>query len=271
MRWRRGSGRVRIPLVLVTALGAAWGSGCASGSRPQPASVPVPAAHRDVSPTALLAGLTRVADARSSLRAIARLGIDGPAGAGRVKQLMLVERPARLRVEILGLLDQRLAVLTTDGIEYRLFRAEGRSLTGGPVHAALLWEVAGLAVTPEQAVRLLLAAPALPPQARLVGGTQAVDGRVQLEFRAPERDDSVRVDFDPSGRLAGWTRFGVESGPLQHARWSDYRTLGDEEFPFLLELEDLRTGAQARVQFQSVELNPVLPPELFELRLGGDG
>jgi hypothetical protein len=38
-----------------------------------------------------------------------------------------------------------------------------------------------------------------------------------------------------------------------------------------VELIDRTTGAEARVRFASVELNPALEPELFELRMGGGG
>lgn len=264
---RPGLRRARLASVAAAGIVSALLLGCAASRPPRPA----PLLAGDVRPLALLESLARAGEARHSLRGVARLGIEGPAGEGRAKQLLLVERPAQLRVEILGLLDQRIAVLTTDGAEYRLFRAEDRSLTGGPVHAALLWEVAGLAVTPEQAVRLLLGAPALPADARLVAGSQLADGRVELTLRGPEAAESVRVAFDPAGRLVAWTLFGVGDEPLQEARWSDHRSVGDDEFPYRIELEEHTTGARAQVRFLTVELNPVLSPELFELRLGGGG
>lgn len=264
---RLGLRRARLSAVAFAGLVSALLLGCAASRPPRP----VPLAASDVRPLALLESLARVGQERRSLRGVARLGIEGPAGEGRAKQVLLVERPARLRVEILGLLDQRIAVLTTDGTEYRLFRAEDRSLTGGPVHAALLWEVAGLAVTPEQAVRLLLGAPALPVDARLVAGTQLADGRVELTLRGADDTGSIRVAFDAAGRLIAWTLFGVDEEPLQEARWSDHRPLGDDDFPYQLELEEHATGARAQVRFHTVELNPVLSPELFELRLGAGG
>ncbi len=264
---RPGLRRARLSAVVAAGLLSAGILGCAASRPPRP--VPLPAS--DVRPLALLEGLARTGAARHSLRGVARLGIEGPAGAGRAKQVLLVERPAQLRVEILGLLDQRMAVLTTDGAEYRLFRAEDQSLTGGPVHAALLWEVAGLAVTPEQAVRLLLGAPMLPADTRLVAGSQLADGRVELTLRGPEAAESVRVTFDAAGRLTAWTLFGVDGERLQEARWSDHRPLGDADFPYQLELEEFATGARAQVRFHTVELNPILAPELFELRLGGGG
>jgi hypothetical protein len=232
---------------------------------------PVPLADTDVRPAALLEGLARAADARRTLRAVARLAVEGPAGGGRAKQILLVERPARLRVEILGLLDQRVAVLATDGERYRLYRAEDGSLTGGPVHDALLWEVAGLAVTPAQAVRLLLGAPAPPADARLAGGAQRADGTVRLDLRAPGARETTRLEFDAAGRLTGWARLDAGGEPLQEARFADYRPAGDALFPFEVELVDHGTGAAARVRYQSIELNPELAPELFELRLGGAG
>jgi hypothetical protein len=262
---RPGLRRARIVPVAVAVLASTLALGCAALRSPRPVAIP----PTDVRPLALLEGLARAGDARRSLRAVARLGIEGPAGEARAKQVLLVERPAQLRVEILGLLDQRVAVLTTDGVEYRLFRAEDRSLTGGPVHPALLWDVAGLAVTPEQAVRLLLAAPAWPDEARLVGGHQLADGRVELSLRVPEAAESFRIAFDAAGRLLEWMRLDAHGEPLQAARWSDHRPLGDDSFPYQLDLEEHATGARAQVRFLSVELNPVLAPDLFELQLGG--
>jgi hypothetical protein len=240
---------------------------CAAPRGPRP----VPLASGDPRPAALLEGLARAGEARHALRAVARLAVDGPAGGGRAKQILLVERPARLRVEILGLLDQRVAVLTTDGAEYRLYRREDGSLTGGAVHDALLWEVAGLAVTPGDAVRLLLGAPAPPEGARLAGGAQLADGRVRLDLRAPERPGTTRVEFDPAGRLVAWSQLDPDETPLQEARFADYRPLGDDAFPYEVELVDHASGAAAKVRYQSVELNPALDPSLFELRLGAGG
>jgi hypothetical protein len=264
---RRRPGAARAHALAAPLAAALLALACAGARAPRPA--PLPAA--DVRPGALLDALARAGEARRSLRAVARLALDGPGGAGRAKQILLLERPARLRVEILGLLDQRIAVLTTDGVEYRLYRAEDRSLTGGPVHDALLWEVAGLAVTPEQAVRILLGAPAPPDGARLAGGVQLADGRVRLELRAPERPETTRLEFDAAGRLAAWAWLDAEGEPLQEARFSDYRPLGDDAFPYEVELLDRTTGAEARVRFGTVELNPALDPGLFELRIGGAG
>jgi hypothetical protein len=90
-----------------------------------------------------------------ALRGSARLAVDGEGLEVRARQILVVERPARLRVEVQGLLSQTLAVLVTDGPRYQLFRAENRSFESGDVHPGLLWQVASLALTPEEAIELV--------------------------------------------------------------------------------------------------------------------
>jgi len=121
----------------IAALGLALALACATAREPAP--TPLPAS--DPRPAALLGSVTHDAATRRSLRGVARLAIDGPAGAGRAKQILVLERPARLRVEVLGLLDQTLAVLVTDGARYRLVRSQDRSVDQGPVYDALLVQV----------------------------------------------------------------------------------------------------------------------------------
>ena len=54
----------------------------------------------------LLAELADRAGRRQALRAVARISIDGPEGAARASQRLAVQRPDRMRVEVLGLFDQ---------------------------------------------------------------------------------------------------------------------------------------------------------------------
>jgi len=82
-----------------------------------PAPIAVPLPPDDPRPAALLDAWARAAGERHGLRARARLAVDGADGALhlRGKQILVLERPAYLRVEILGLLNQTVAVLVTDG------------------------------------------------------------------------------------------------------------------------------------------------------------
>ena len=80
-----------------------------------------PLAADDPRPALRVAALQALAQERHALRATGRVEAEGPAGSGFSKQLLLVERPARLRVEVIGLLEQRVLVLATDGERYELY------------------------------------------------------------------------------------------------------------------------------------------------------
>src|SRR5512139_2216463 len=83
---------------------------------------PLPAT--DPRPALLLDAFERAAQERRALRGRARIDVEGDSGlrlSGR--QVIVAERPTHLRVEVLGLFDQALAVLTTDGDRFELFRS----------------------------------------------------------------------------------------------------------------------------------------------------
>ncbi len=237
---------------------------CARPPAPQPLPV------GDGRPAALLRAYRAGAAARHGLRGIAKLSLEGPGGSGSAKQIVALERPARLRVEVLGFLDQTLAVLATDGREYGFFRSEDRSLQRGLVHPELLVEVVGLALTPEEAVRILLGTPALPEDARPSSPALMPDGGVRFELQ-PAGGGRVELEFGPRAQLRRWLASSASGGPLREVRFDDYRPLGDQSFAYRVDLRDFASEVEVRVRYRDVELNPALAPELFRLAAGGGG
>lgn len=232
---------------------------------------PTPAGTGAVPPDAqaLLASLGRVAAERHGLRAMAHTAIDGPGGSTRSSQVLALEAPAKLRVEILGLLNQAVAVLATDGEEFELFRAEDRSVRRGPVYAGLLWEVAKVDLTPEEATSVLLGAPRPAPGLRFSGSQPLPAGGARLDFSDALGAVRQRFDFDAAGHLTQVDRFDVGGRVQWEARYSDLRPLGDQSFAYGLRLAFPDAGSQVAIDFKNVELNPALPPETFVLRLPG--
>jgi len=202
---------------------------------------------------------------------VAQLALEGPNGSGRARQVLVLERPARLRVEVLGVLDQTLLVLTTDGERYRLLRVPERSFDSGPVYPDLLRDVAGLAVTPEQAVELLLGVPLPPAGTHIEGAALLGEDGMRVEVGAGGAAGRQVFEFDAASQLRRWAELGPAGEELSEARFDDYRPLGGEAFAHEIALVDRVSGAQARVSFASVELNPALPPGVFELAIGGAG
>ncbi len=249
-------------LGLLVACAALVGCGTLRPGAPRPAAVPTDA-------TSLLASLDRIAAERHGLRAMVRMAIDGPGGSTRSTQVLALEAPAKLRVEILGLLNQAVAVLATDGQEFELFRAEDRSVRRGPVYDGLLWEVAKVDLSPEQATSVLLGAPRPSPGLRFSGGETLADGDTRLAFSDSLGALRERFDFDPSGQLSQVQSFGVGGRVRWEAHYGDLRQVGDQSFAYSLRLVFPDAGSRVAIEFKNVELNPAFPPETFVLRLPG--
>jgi len=193
-----------------------------------------------------------------SARATARTEVEGAAGAAFSRQLLLLERPASLRIEVLGLMGQRALVLATDGARYDVFRAGEPQIERGDVHPGVLWETAGIPLTPEAAVAVLLAIPEMPvagdanPEVSWDGASgEAVLGFTEATFR-----------FDGAGLLRGY-RWHPDGHDWVVARYDDWR--GDERFPYRINLVFPSSGGRVAVSLESVELNPELSRDLFRL------
>jgi hypothetical protein len=232
-----------------------------------PDALPLPA--DDPRAGALVGRLAASADERRALRGRTRVSIDGQRGGAFSRQLLAVERPARLRLEVLGMLGQRVAVLATDGASYDLFRAESPGVETGDVHDEILWEVAGLPLTPAEAVRLALGAP-LAPSARVDHASElAEQGGIRVELAGPPDASRVTLEFEVGGRLSRYLVRAPEGDAVLDAHYDDYREVDGMAFAHRIEVEFPFADTRAEIVFQWVELNPELPAELFRLQLSG--
>jgi hypothetical protein len=220
----------------------------------------------DPRPGLLLAGWTARAGQLRSLRGSARVSLDGARGGSFARQLLALERPARLRVEVLGLLHQRIAVLATDGERYDLYRSESGAVESGEIRPSVLWEVAGVPLTPEAAVEVLLGAPRMGgPGGEIIGAVESADARVRFEIRGSDPYRSV-VEFDAQQLLSRYEVVGPE-GSLLEVRYDDYREVAGTHFAHRVELDFPISEVHAEVRFRGVELNPTLPEGIFRLEL----
>ena len=195
-----------------------------------------------------------------SARATVRSEIEGAAGAAFSRQQLLLQRPRALRLDVLGLMGQRALVLATDGSRYEIFRAGQAGIERGDLHPAVLWETAGLPLTPEAAVGVLLGVPELPaddetpPSVEWDGASgEAILGYAEATFR-----------FDAAGRLRGY-RWHPDGHDWVVARYDDWRAAGADLFPHAIAMEFPSSGGRVSVAVQSIELNPSLSPDLFRL------
>jgi hypothetical protein len=225
---------------------------------PLPAPEWTPVAADDARVGERLAWLRAHAAARRSLRANVRVSLSGAAGESFSKQLVLVERDAKLRIEVIGMLGQRALVLASDGVAYDLYRAETGRTESGPVDAGVLWRVARIPLLPSEAVGLLLAAPAVPveaPQAET-----GPDGALRLVW--PDRS----VTFEATGGLASARVLAGAGGEeLAKAKFLDWRGEGGAAFPYRMELDFAYQKGGALIEFRDAEVNAALDPKWFRL------
>jgi outer membrane biogenesis lipoprotein LolB len=229
----------------------------------------VPLAPDDPRPSALLARWAELASERRSLRGIARLAVDADAVHIRGKQVLVVERPAHLRVETLGFLGQTLAVLVTDGDRFQLFRTEDGGVESGDVHPGLLWEVAHLALTPAEAVDLLLGVPLPDASLRPGRAERTPEGAIRIDLIDGRGAVRQRVAFDAEARLREVEVREADGRKAWQARFDDYAMIGNEPFARRISLDVQDGDTHAVISFRQVEINPELPAGVFALREPG--
>jgi hypothetical protein len=252
----RRSGAVAGAIALALALSACRTPGAL---RPLPATDPRPAL--------LLDAYERSALERRALRGRARIDVDGASGVQLFgRQDVVAERPARLRVEVLGLFDQALAVLVTDGDRFELFRSADLSFEEGPLRPEILWEEVRIALRPEQAIGLLLGAPLPEPGLVLVRAEGTQQGNVRLSLAAPGGEERTRLRFDGEGRLLQVETL-AEGGDVEwSAVFGDYAPVGGVPFAHSITLTVAQGDTRARIRLRDVELNPELPAGVWSIR-----
>jgi hypothetical protein len=221
----------------------------------------------DPRPASLLNSLHARSESVTGVRAAMRLALDAPDLRFRRPQRMALKRPARLRVEILGLFGQIAAVLVTDGADYQLFDSESGELEAGSVTPDLLWRVARVDLTPEEAVSLLIGAPQPLPELSRSSSYLREDGGVAVEFIDADELVRERFEFGALGMLQAMTRWDAAGERIWQASFDDYREVEGTPFAHQVDLKFPRVEAKASLSFKSVSFDPELPDDLFVLSI----
>ncbi len=233
---------------------------------------------------------------RNALRGSARVSLVGPDFKLNRPQNIVIERPARLRFEVIGLFEQLAAVLVSDGLYYGFYDAATGEMEQGPLTPTILWDLARVDVGVGEAVGLLLGAPRPSAGGGRAAVWQEADERIGLAFaragaprsdecgepvergwtdpacfRGPEslREGGDAFVFDRDGRLAELRAFDPDGVLRYRARFEEYRSLGDGaeqgEFPNLVTIESAAARSEARFAWKRVMLAGAIEDRLFRL------
>jgi hypothetical protein len=232
--------------------------------RTVPPVVPLPA--DDPRLAALLERWEAEVASRAALRGRAHLAVDSEAGRLRGRQIVVLERPAKLRVEVLGLMNQTAAVITTDGDRFEVFRVGDRSYETGSVRPDLLWREARIALMPAEAVAVLLGVPAPGAGLTLANAVRTHDDWIEVDLVDSEGRRRQRASFDASERLRSFAVLGEDGSTRWRASFGAYSLVGASPLPHAIVLDVAEGDTHVEIELKDLELNPVLPAELFRLR-----
>ncbi len=222
---------------------------------------------------AVLAQWVSGAAARTGLRGRARIAVDSADGsiAVRGRQVLVVQRPDRLRVEVLGFLNQALAVVVTDGNRFEVLRTQDQSYETGELGPNLLWDEARIALTAEEAISVLLGVPVPDPGWVPTRVANDPRGLTSIDLADSAGVRKQRVSFGPHGYLIESLRFDPSGQAIWHAHFDDYREIHGEWLAHEIELDVTIGTTHAEISLSDVELNPPVSEDLFQLRPAESG
>jgi len=239
-------------LVTVVAL-----AGCTARPAPPPnAALAGPLPTR----AALAAALEARRAALRGLRAWARLSYDAPDESRRAKQLLVVERPDRLRMELFSPFGAVFVLTAGDGALAAWDRGEA-IVYRGAASAANLDRYAQVDVPVPTAVDLLLATPPIADDAGVVsadGGAiklwQETPQGVTATWFAAATLDPLRVEYqDADGRVR------------LRAAYDAWTAIDGVRLPSAVALDLPAAQRRIGIALSDIEVNPPLPPAVFAL------
>lgn len=256
-----------------------------------------PLALNDPQVARALAALEANAAQRQALRAIVKIAIDGPRGSGRAKQVLIAQRPASLRIEVFGLMNQVVSLLVTDGENFSTYDASRNTFERGAVQPQLLRSTTGVDLLPQEVVQLVLAAPELPLARQIEVAQRLRDGGLALVIRSLPDDSTTdatrgstrsavrdfgdteeggewrrRFEFDAALRLMRASALTQAGEPIWEAAFSDFAPRSPShaapadpatEFPRRMALQIPKDEIRVELWFSELELNPEFAENLF--------
>jgi outer membrane lipoprotein-sorting protein len=248
-----------VSILLFVTLGA-----CAT--RP-PSREPVGHTLPGASPEAVLASIGRRWQTIDELRALARTTLTSPQGRYHTRQTLLWRRPTSVRMDTLSPFGQPIMTLVADPTGASIYYPQEGRFLHGPATAPTFARVIGLPIDLEGVVPLLTGSLQLPPARRAAIYAQPDAGMSLLRFldTGGRLIQDVWVDLDQQlPRRA--IRYNTHGSPAVDIAYGDFRPVGDQVLlPFELTIWVPHIETEVRLQFLTVDLNPGLPPTVFQL------
>lgn len=235
-------------------------AGCAARSTPGPTS---PGTTADASlppPQRILDALAQRREAVRSLRAMARLNYSSPEESRRAKQLVIAERPDRLRFEVLSPFGAVYVLAAANGSLAAWARAES-TVYRGHASAENLQRYAQVDLPVTTAVDLLLGTP--PLLSGLESVVSADQGLVEL-WQDTGRTVLV-LWVSPQLEPQRYEQRANDGRVLLRATFGAYAAIDGVRVPTQLGIELPPAQRRIDIALSETEVNPPLPDTVFAL------
>jgi hypothetical protein len=205
-----------------------------------------------------------------TVRGLASVRFEGPAGKGSARQVIVVALPDQMRLEALSPLGTAILLLTIRGDDLTVYAPARHEYGMGRATRETLGRLARVPVPPGPLMRLLVGLPPLP--------IRPGDPRVEIAVEAAAiRVESVdgpywqRVWSSPDGMVPVRGELGEAGTLLLRFEFGERRQLDGAAFPFAVQLDEMTAGTHLAIQYETVRLNEPVEAGLFELPRPADG
>ena len=211
-----------------------------------------------------------------SIKAEARVTQWGRRGRIRGTVLMFLERPSRVRFDVMTQLGPA-AVLTSDGERFQLSDLREGTFLEGPTCPANIARLVGISLDADDVLRILTGeTPMIEATERSI---ECRNGLYVVTLVAADRTTQEitlsvdRADLDEAPERQRLTlRRSSERGPDGKMRWEatydDYIDVEGWSFPTSVRFVDQVNDADTSVRVKSISLNPDVPDEAFRQEPG---
>lgn len=210
----------------------------------------------------LLTSLEALRQQRTSLQADVKLAVDGPETNLRSNFILGTQQPSQLYIEIIGFMQQTLAILITDGHRYEFIRANGKSLKHGRVRSNLLWKAAAIPLPLEDTVGVVLGLPEWDSEESVLMTSESESGELTLLVSEPEGGYS-QFTFDEMEHLVKVIQLDDERKVRWVVYYSNWKSLDGGDFPHEQAMDFPSARTQVRMSYRDVVLNPSFPDGFF--------
>lgn len=222
-------------------------------------------------PAPVLARLAERTRALQSLSGMLSLEVWRGDERVRLRQLLLFQRPDRLRVDTLSPFDQPLAMMASDGQVVTIYSLENKRFEQGPATQAHLARLLRLPLTGEELTSVLAGGVPIPPGAATTldwddeaGAWVLAVGQAGTE-RGPPRGRHQRILLEPQAFRVIEIRTFQDDRLVFQARFGDYDGAEATSIPRRMRFEVPAEGLRVDARFEDHTVNVTPPPDAFTI------